>query len=102
MAREVIEKLVDDLDGGDAAETVTFALVGTSYEIDVSKKNAGSVPQVAGSVRQSGPAHLDSRCGATQGGRFDERVEAEARVRHHATAGVGRRERVTVPSRRRI
>jgi hypothetical protein len=40
MAREVIEKLVDDLDGGDATETVTFALDGTSYEIDLNKKNA--------------------------------------------------------------
>lgn len=32
MARNVIEKLVDDLDGGDATETVTFALDGTSYD----------------------------------------------------------------------
>jgi hypothetical protein len=42
MAREVIEKLVDDLDGGDATETVTFALDGTSYEIDLTKKNAAA------------------------------------------------------------
>src|SRR5688500_3062008 len=42
MAREVIEKLVDDLDGGEAAETVTFALDATSYEIDLSKKNAAA------------------------------------------------------------
>jgi hypothetical protein len=40
VAREVIEKLIDDLDGGDAAETVTFGLDGTSFEIDLSKKNA--------------------------------------------------------------
>ena len=42
MAREVIEKLVDDLDGGEATETVMFALDGTSYEIDLSKKNAAA------------------------------------------------------------
>jgi hypothetical protein len=42
MAREVIEKLVDDLDGGEAAETLTFALDGNSYEIDLSKKNAAA------------------------------------------------------------
>ena len=42
MAREVIEKLVDDLDGGAATETVSFALDGTSYEIDLSKKNAAA------------------------------------------------------------
>jgi hypothetical protein len=42
MAREVIEKLIDDLDGTDAAETVTFGLDGTSYEIDLSAKNAAA------------------------------------------------------------
>jgi len=40
VAREVTEKLIDDLDGGDAAETVTFGLDGATYEIDLSKKNA--------------------------------------------------------------
>jgi len=28
---------MDDLDGGDAAETVTFGLDGATYEIDLSK-----------------------------------------------------------------
>jgi nucleoid-associated protein Lsr2 len=42
MAREVIEKLVDDLDGGDATETVSFALDGTRFEIDLSRKNAAA------------------------------------------------------------
>ncbi len=43
MAREVIEKLIDDLDGSDATETVTFGLDGTAYEIDLSKKNAAAL-----------------------------------------------------------
>lgn len=42
MAREVIEKLIDDLDGGEAAETVTFGLDGATYDIDLSKKNAAA------------------------------------------------------------
>jgi hypothetical protein len=42
VAREVIEKLVDDLDGSPANETITFGLDGTSYEIDLSKKNAAA------------------------------------------------------------
>jgi nucleoid-associated protein Lsr2 len=42
VAREVIEKLIDDLDGGEAVETVTFALDGASYEVDLSKKNAAA------------------------------------------------------------
>ena len=40
VAREVIETLIDDLDGGDAVETVSFGLDGTTYEIDLSKRNA--------------------------------------------------------------
>ncbi len=40
VAREVIEKLIDDLDGSEAAETVRFGLDDVSYEIDLSKKNA--------------------------------------------------------------
>ena len=39
MAKTVIVKLIDDLDGGDADETVSFALDGRSYEIDVSVAN---------------------------------------------------------------
>jgi hypothetical protein len=42
VAREVIEKLIDDLDGSAAVETVSFALDGASYEIDLSKKNAAA------------------------------------------------------------
>jgi hypothetical protein len=40
MAQHVQVVLVDDIDGGDAAETVSFALDGVSYEIDLSDKNA--------------------------------------------------------------
>ena len=43
MARQTIHLLVDDLDGGDADETVTFALDGVQYEIDLSKKNAADL-----------------------------------------------------------
>jgi Lsr2 len=40
MAKTVIVKLTDDLDGGDADETVRFALDGRSFEIDLSTGNA--------------------------------------------------------------
>ena len=40
MAHQTSVTLVDDLDGGKAAETVVFGLDGASYEIDLSKKNA--------------------------------------------------------------
>src|SRR5919202_2046363 len=43
MAQKVQVILVDDVDGGEASETVSFALDGVSYEIDVSEKNAAEL-----------------------------------------------------------
>lgn len=43
--RKLITQLVDDLDGGVADETVTFALDGRSYEIDLSRENADLLRQ---------------------------------------------------------
>jgi hypothetical protein len=39
----VVEELVDDLDGGKADTSVTFALDGTTYSIDLSNKNAAKL-----------------------------------------------------------
>lgn len=43
MAQKVQIILEDDLDGGSADETVTFALDGTSYEIDLTSANAAAL-----------------------------------------------------------
>src|SRR5277367_3608552 len=43
MAKTVIVKLTDDIDGGDADETVHFALDGKTYEIDLSAANASAL-----------------------------------------------------------
>jgi hypothetical protein len=40
MAQKVQVILVDDLDGGEAEESVSFSLDGVSYEIDLSSPNA--------------------------------------------------------------
>lgn len=40
MAQRVVISMTDDVDGSEAAETVTFGLDGTTYEIDLSDKNA--------------------------------------------------------------
>ncbi|MFI5758207.1 Lsr2 family protein [Streptomyces sp. NPDC051569] len=40
MAQRVVVTLSDDIDGGQAAETVTFGLDGKSYEIDLNPANA--------------------------------------------------------------
>lgn len=40
MAKQILTKILDDLDGSEASETVTFALDGIGYEIDLNGKNA--------------------------------------------------------------
>ncbi|GAA2236432.1 Lsr2 family protein [Rarobacter faecitabidus] len=43
MAQKVQVILEDDIDGGPATSTVTFALDGTGYEIDLSEENAAKL-----------------------------------------------------------
>jgi Lsr2 len=43
VAQRVNVVLVDDIDDSDADETVSFALDGTSYEIDLNSKNAAKL-----------------------------------------------------------
>jgi hypothetical protein len=40
VAQERIIRLIDDIDGNNADETVRFGLDGTQYEIDLNTKNA--------------------------------------------------------------
>jgi hypothetical protein len=58
MAQRVNVVLVDDLDGSDAAETVSFALDGVDYDIDLSEKHAGdlrkSMSLYVGHARRTG------------------------------------------------
>ena len=56
MARETITRLVDDLDGGVAHETVRFGLDGRLYEIDLSSKNAKKLrSELASYVERGSP-----------------------------------------------
>ena len=62
MAQKVQVLLVDDLDGGEAAETLTFALDGTSYEIDLSKDHAQALRE-AMSVYVGSARRVNGRAG---------------------------------------
>src|SRR6476646_772982 len=87
MAQKTIVQLIDDLDQGDADETVSFALDGASYEIDLSAANAAALrdafaPYIAnarrarrvGSGRPSGPSR---RTSSGRGARSDrEQLQA--------------------------
>ena len=102
MAREVIEKLVDDLDGGAAAETVTFALDGTSYEIDLSRKNAATFRKTFGRYIKAGRRSSTGRprrrttSTATNGSKPKRKFDI-TQLREWAGAN-----NVTVPARGRI
>jgi len=59
MAQRTIVQLTDDLDGSEAAESISFALDGSSYTIDLSESNAAELrealaPYVAAARRESG------------------------------------------------
>lgn len=54
MARKTQVTLVDDLDGGKAEHTVTFGLDGTTFEIDLSNRNAAAMRKLLGPYLQAG------------------------------------------------
>jgi hypothetical protein len=58
MTQRTVVTLEDDLTGGEAHETVSFALDGKAYEIDLSDKNAAALRETLapfiGSARRAG------------------------------------------------
>ena len=84
MAKEIYTKLIDDLDGGEAHETVKFGLDGYSYEIDLSTKNANKLRNALSQYveygsRVSGRAGSASRgAGRARGGAVAEREQNKA------------------------
>jgi hypothetical protein len=54
VAVRIIEKLIDDLTGGTADETVTFALDGILYTIDLNQKNAARLRTTLQPYMQNG------------------------------------------------
>jgi predicted secreted protein len=77
MARQLIEQVTDDLDGGRADTTVSFSWEGTAYEIDLSRKNAQAFekalkPYLSAARKAkgtSGPSRRGSRAGGRSSGR---------------------------------
>ncbi|GAA2745112.1 MULTISPECIES: histone-like nucleoid-structuring protein Lsr2 [Kitasatospora] len=74
MAQRVQVILEDDLDGGSADETVTFALDGVAYEIDLKSDNAEKLrellaPYVDKGRKQSGRLTAPRRSSGRTAGR---------------------------------
>jgi hypothetical protein len=71
MARQLIEQLTDDLDGSKADRSVRFSWDSTTYEIDLSKKNAAAFArtmkpyvEAARKVRPAASGNRPPRSGA--------------------------------------
>src|SRR5215218_1658353 len=58
MAKKTVVLLEDDIDGSEAAETVSFALDGAEYEIDLNEVHAnelrGAMKRFVSAARKSG------------------------------------------------
>jgi hypothetical protein len=94
MAQKVQVVLVDDVDGGTAEETVSFALDGVSYEIDLSAKNAAKLREdlaswVGLARRAGGRARRGTRRTAARGGSSAD-VRAWAKAQGLAVSERGR------------
>ncbi len=94
MAQKIRVTVIDDLDGSEANEVVSFAFDGVSYEIDLSSHNAEQfrrdLARYIQSARRVKPA---SRRRATRAGPRRERsseIRAWARQRGHKVSERGR------------
>ena len=88
MAQITEVKLLDDLDGGEAAESVSFSLDGKSYEIDLSEKHAAALrdafaPFVSSARRAGGSVTASRPRMSARAGRPREETTA---IREWATA----------------
>ncbi|WP_069813100.1 histone-like nucleoid-structuring protein Lsr2 [Streptomyces sp. TP-A0874] len=95
MAQKVQVLLVDDLDGGEADETVTFALDGKTYEIDLTTANAEKLrsllePYAKNGRRTGGRAAGRKSRAATGGSQDTAKIRAWAKENGYEVNDRGR------------
>src|ERR1700748_2800744 len=88
MAQITEVRLVDDLDGGEAAESVAFSIDGKFYEIDLSEKHAAALRDAfapfVGGARRAGAGPVATRQKVSV--RAGRPREATAAIREWANA----------------
>jgi hypothetical protein len=107
MAQQVNVKFVDDLDGTEAAGTVSFGLDGKIYEIDLSDDNAAKLRDLlavfVGAARKSGgSATTSSRRAQKMTASSDRRPQPLDREQTAAIRAWARQNGHQVSDRRRI
>lgn len=97
MATQVIHKMIDDLDGSEANETVRFALDTVHYEIDLNDKNAAELRAILAPYIAAG-TKVTARIGSRTAG-VGFRAERQRNQQIRAWAA---RNNITVKARGRI
>ena len=96
MAQKIQVVLIDDIDGGPADETLTFAVDGTWYEIDLSSANAAKFRDALGPF--VGNARKTTK-GGRRPARPSNRTDRSAQIRAWARSqGIIVNERGRVPT----
>ena len=96
MAQRVSVELVDDIDGSDASETVSFGLDGAQYEIDLSAANAEKLrealrPYAASGRRAQGKSARVTGSRSSSGGNPETaKIRAWAKENRYEVSDRGR------------
>lgn len=95
MAQKTVVELVDDLDGGEADETVEFSIDGVDFQIDLSSDNAAqlrdTLAEFVGHARKIGGRRSRGTAKAVTGGNNDNQAIREwARSQGETVAERGR------------
>jgi hypothetical protein len=106
MATQTTTTLIDDIDGSTAVDTYSFGLEGTTYEIDLSEKNAKKLSDALSVFVANGRRVDPSRRGGRRGrqakpGRTPGRV-APDREQTTAIRNWARSQGLTVSDRGRL
>ena len=102
MARTVQVQLLDDIDGSQADETLSFALDGMNYEIDLNAKHAeklrATLAKFVSKSRRLGRGHVV----ATRRGRTGGTPARSDRAQNQATRDWAKSKGIEVSDRGRI
>lgn len=101
MAQKIEVMMIDDMDGSTAVETVSFALDGKSFEIDLNEKNANSLrtvlhPYMEKARRERTRAAGRARTAGRQAGSRERSAEIRAWAKGH---GIEVNERGRIPAK---
>jgi hypothetical protein len=97
MAQKIEVRLVDDIDGGEATETVQFGIDGKAYEIDLNEAHAQALRDAVATYVGHARKASGGKSGGSKKSTKEERTGNAAAIREWAQ-GKG----ITIPAKGRI